>query len=233
MPLNTVNSSMNNKFDNVFFDLDGTLVNTLSDLTFALNKMRAHFKLKPINDQTTANIIGKGFPTTTKKILALDLSEDEVQQYSQQALNLTLKHYENAMGKHSHIYDGVIVLLQKLKYLNIKMAVVTNKEYKHAIKTLQQLDLIHYFDAVIGGDSTEFYKPHPQPLQQALKLLNVSTENSIMIGDSENDLLCAHALKMPCVIIGHGYHNGKDLKSLNPYAYINHFDELFAFLQPD
>ena len=213
-------------FNYLFFDLDGTLVNTLSDLTFALNKMRNYFQLSPIDNAITANIIGKGFPTTTKKVLALDFDRQQVAQHAQKALDLTLLNYEQSMGAHSHIYDGVIDMLAQLKLMGIKMAIVTNKEHKHALKTLTQLKLIDYFDVVIGGDSTPFYKPHPAPLQSAIKALDADAKNSLMIGDSENDLLCAHALKIPCIIIGHGYHNGKDLKSLNPYAFIEHFDEL-------
>lgn len=62
---------------NIFFDLDGTLVNTVGDLTVATNTMRKHFRLEPVSEDVLANIIGKGYPTTVRKILALDFDNKE------------------------------------------------------------------------------------------------------------------------------------------------------------
>jgi phosphoglycolate phosphatase len=214
----------------LFFDLDGTLINSLSDITYALNKMREHFDLPPINDSITARIIGKGLPTTTQKVLALDLPDDKVRLYAKDALRLTLDNYESVMGRHTHIYPGVINALQYFRKQGISMAIVTNKEQNHALKTLNHLDLARYFDCIVGGDTTEFYKPHPAPLAYALKQLNAHLQQSLMIGDSANDAYCAQALNMPYVLISHGYANGVDLHSLGALQVIEDFNELKLFL---
>ena len=218
------------KYEYLFFDLDGTLVNSLSDITYALNQMRAHFALDPIYDNTVASIIGKGFPTTTQKVLALDLSADKVKAYAQDALKLTLDYYESAMGRHTHVYPRVVEALTYFKHLHIKMAIVTNKEEAHAIKTLTHLGLDQYFDCIIGGDTTAFYKPNPAPLQYAAKLLEADINKSLMIGDSANDAYCAKALNMPYILISHGYANGVDLYDLGALAVIEHFDELKHYI---
>lgn len=217
-------------YDTLFFDLDGTLINSVSDITYALNQMRAHFALSPICDNTTASIIGKGFPTTTQQVLELDFTPDKAHFHAKTALKLTLNHYEAAMGQHTHIYPGVIKALNYFKALQIKMAVVTNKEETHAIKTLKHLNLDHYFDCVVGGDTTPFYKPNPAPLEYAAKRLNANITTSLMIGDSANDAYCAKACNMPYILISHGYANGVDLQSLNAIAIIEHFDELKNYI---
>lgn len=217
-------------YNTLFFDLDGTLINSVNDITYALNKMRAHFALAPICDQTTASIIGRGFPTTTQKVLSLDLAPDKVATYANDALKLTLDYYEEAMGQHTHIYPGVINALTHFKELKIKMAVVTNKEEAHAIKTLEHLGLSQYFDCVIGGDTTPFYKPNPAPLEHAARMLNADITTSLMIGDSANDAYCAEAYNMPYILISHGYANGVNLHSLNALAVIKHFDELKDYI---
>ena len=160
---------MKNKYRYLFFDLDGTLINSIKDITYALNKMRAYFSLAPINDNITASIIGKGFPITTQKVLALDFPADKVERYAKKALALTLTSYESAIGEHTHIYPGVTEVLTSLKEQCIPMAIVTNKEEVHAFKTLKSLNLTSYFDCIVGGDTTEFYKPHPAPLAYACK----------------------------------------------------------------
>ncbi len=214
------------QFSYLFFDLDGTLINSVKDITYALNKMRAHFNLTAITDTTTASIIGKGFPTTTQKVLALDLPEDKVKRYAKEALDLTLKYYELTMGEHTYIYPGVIETLDIFKSQNIPMAVVTNKEQAHAIKILSYLNLMPYFDCIAGGDTTAFYKPHPAPLAYACNKLHATIEQSLMIGDSLNDYLCAKVLGMSCILISHGYANGVNLHKLGALNVIEQFVEL-------
>ncbi|MDE4951379.1 HAD hydrolase-like protein, partial [Francisella tularensis] len=62
---------------NIFFDLDGTLLNTVGDLTVASNNMRKHFGLNPVSEDVLANIIGNGYPTTVRKVLALDFDDKD------------------------------------------------------------------------------------------------------------------------------------------------------------
>ncbi|WP_119343726.1 HAD-IA family hydrolase [Facilibium subflavum] len=222
-----------NNIKHIFFDLDGTLIDSVSDITVALNKMRNFFKLAPLSRHTIANIIGKGFPTTTRKVLGLDLPQKQVEANAQQALLLTLKAYEESMGEHTRIYDGVVELLNFCQSKAITMAVVTNKEYQHAVKTLDKLKLLDYFDIIVGGDTTEYYKPHTAPLLYAMQKLGATSNDSLMVGDSENDYLCAHALNVPCVLITHGYSHGKDISLLPNAITIDQFNQLGDMLKQE
>ncbi|MFZ9035743.1 MAG: phosphoglycolate phosphatase [Francisellaceae bacterium] len=217
-------------YKHLFFDLDGTLVDSLPDITEALNLMRAEFNLTPISLDIVAGIIGKGFPTTTRRVLALDLDEHEVEKQAHKALQYTLMYYEQSMGKYTTIFPGVIETLQKLKSRHIPMAIVTNKEEEHAIKVLDQTSLSAYFDVIIGGDTTDAYKPDPEPLEYAMSQLNAMAATSLMIGDSANDSECANAAGIDIILIDHGYNNGVDLSSLKQNGIINHIGEILDYI---
>lgn len=212
---------------NIFFDLDGTLVNTGGDLTVAANTMRKHFNLKPVTEDTLANIIGKGYPTTVRKLLALDFDDNEyIESIADKGVEIIAQAYKSLNSANSSIYASVIETLDFLKSKNITMAVVTNKHEEDAILSLTHLNLIDYFEVVVGGDTTSAYKPSAEPLLFAIDKLNAKPHESLMIGDSENDFLCATEANVKTIMVSYGYHNGVDLKSLDSFAYIDDFVEL-------
>ena len=215
----------NKSIRNIFFDLDGTLINSLADIAAALNQMRQHFDLAPVDNQTVAEFIGPGFPSTIRKVLH-DLGQETTVENADKALTLTRKFYAQNLGNNTHVYPKVIETLTRLKTQNINLAVVTNAEEQHAIKLLTQLNLLHFFQVIVGGDTTAFYKPHPEPLQYAMEELKATKDNSVMVGDSESDYLCAKAIAVPCVFITHGYHHGFDFKTHQPHAIIDTFEQL-------
>ncbi len=212
---------------NIFFDLDGTLVNTVGDITAATNAMRKHFGLSPISEDIIANIVGKGYPTTVRKVLALDFDDKQyIESIADEGVKIVSQTYKSLNSANSKVYPNVLKILELLKSKNIKMAVVTNKHEDDAIQSLTHLGLINYFEVVIGGDTTSSYKPHPEPLLFAMDKLNAKAKESLMIGDSMNDFLCAKEANVKAVILSYGYNNGVDLKALDSFAYIDDFSEL-------
>lgn len=212
--------------NNIFFDLDGTLIDSVPDITMALNAMRNHYALAPISIETVSQIIGKGFPTTVRKVLGLDLTNDHIERIANDAIQKTKEAYAQYSGQRTKLYDGVIDTLQQLYQSGIKMAIVTNKEHKDALKVLGQCGLSEFFETVIGGDSTTNYKPHPQPLIEAMSQLNARKDESIMVGDSRNDFECANAANIRCVMVDYGYANGENVKEYDAYKCISQFNQL-------
>lgn len=210
---------------NIFFDLDGTLINSLTDIAAALNQMRGHFNLAPVDNKKVAEFIGPGFPSTIKKVLH-DLDQETTVENIDHALKLTREFYAQNLGNNTHVYPGVIETLTQLKTQGVKLAVVTNAEERHAIKLLNKLNLLDFFEVIVGGNTTAFYKPNPEPLQYAMEQLAASKDNSVMVGDSESDYLCAKAVAVPCVFVTHGYHYGFDFDTHQPHAVIDRFEQL-------
>ncbi|AFJ43590.1 HAD-IA family hydrolase [Francisella orientalis] len=209
---------------NIFFDLDGTLVNTVGDLTVATNTMRKHFRLEPVYEDVLASIIGKGYPTTVRKILALDFNDnDYIESIADIGVKIVSQTYKTLNSANSRVYPHVIETLDFLKQQGIKMAVVTNKHEDDAIQSLTHLDLIGYFEVIVGGDTTTSYKPYSEPLLFAMNKLNAKAEESLIVGDSMNDYLCAKEANVKTIMVSYGYHNGIDLEALDSFAYIDDF----------
>ncbi|AJI75358.1 HAD hydrolase, IA, variant 1 family protein [Francisella philomiragia subsp. philomiragia ATCC 25015] len=212
---------------NIFFDLDGTLVNTVGDLTVATNTMRKHFGLEPVSEDVLANIIGKGYPTTVRKVLALDFDNKEyIESIADTGVKIVSQTYKTLNSTNSRVYPNVIETLDFLKQQGIKMAVVTNKHEEDAIQSLTHLDLINYFEVIVGGDTTTSYKPYAEPLLFAMDKLNAKAEESLMVGDSMNDYLCAREANVKTIMVSYGYHNGVDLEALDSFAYIDNFTKI-------
>lgn len=216
---------------NIFFDLDGTLVNTVGDLTVATNTMRKHFGLEPVSEDVLANIIGKGYPTTVRKLLALDfMDKTHIESIADKAVKIIADAYKSLNSANSTVYPSVIDTLEYLKSKNIKMAVVTNKHEEDAIQSLTHLGLVNYFETIVGGDTTTNYKPHAEPLLFAMNKLNAKAQESLMVGDSMNDYLCAKEANVKTIMVSYGYHNGVDLKALESFAHIDDFSEIKSLI---
>ncbi len=209
----------------LLFDLDGTLVDSVPDLAAALNHMRTTLNLSTVSTDVVKNIVGKGFPNTVRAILALDLPAQEVEALHDKALKLTLDAYSECHGLSTLIYPGVIETLELLQKQDYKMAVVTNKEEAHAIALLEKINLSQYFEYIIGGDSTAHYKPHPDSIFKALSELNSTSEEAIMIGDSETDIKAAQAAKIPVIAVTYGYNHGTPIQDFKPNALIDDFEQ--------
>ena len=210
---------------NIFLDLDGTLVDSLPDLTAALNQMLNSFDLPDITQRQVGNIIGKGFPATVKKILGLYLSESEINNVSAQALSRVEKFYNKLCGTNTVLYPNVLSTLSTLSS-TCQFAIVTNKNQDQAYKVVEKTGLDKYIKIIIGGDYTQYYKPHPLPLQTAMKKLNATAKNSVMVGDSITDFECAKNADLDCILVDYGYSGEVDLTALPCKALIHDFSSI-------
>jgi phosphoglycolate phosphatase len=215
----------------LLFDLDGTLVDSVPDIAFALNTMRAQLHLPTITLEVVKNIVGRGFPTTVQLILELDMTQTEAKKLHAKAFSLTLQAYSENHGKHTTIYVGVLSTLIFLKKHHYKMAIVTNKEEAHATALLEKVGLASYFDCIIGGDTTDHYKPHPDSIFEALSRLKSKPNDAIMIGDSKTDIDAAHNAAIPVVAVTYGYNHNTPISHYHPEYIIDAMSELPSLLK--
>jgi phosphoglycolate phosphatase len=101
----------------------------------------------------------------------------------------------------------VLETLNVLRRKDFRMAVVTNKPVFATMKVLEALSLAEFFSVVVGGDSLQERKPHPAPLLEAAKQLEVDVSQILMVGDNIHDVEAAHAAGMRCVAVSYGYHH--------------------------
>jgi phosphoglycolate phosphatase len=216
----------------VLFDLDGTLLDTVADISLALNRALAEQKLASLPAAQVRVLIGRGVPTLIERALARLGAAGE----SSAAAHLVERfhfHYERIHELdeiQTRVYPGVTAGLAELHALGLGLAVVTNKPNKAAVDLLTRLGLSQWIDVVVGGDSGAHRKPHPQPLLTACEELAVRPVQALMVGDSLTDVLAARAAGLAVVCVPYGYNEGVDPRALPCDAFVESVGALPALL---
>lgn len=184
----------------LLFDLDGTLVDSLPDLTEALNRTLAGAGLTPLSEVEASDLVGDGAAVMLARGFALRGQEAKAQ-----TLEQFLAHYAHCLTDKTRAFADVPETLERLRIEGWRLAVVTNKPESLARQLLQNLGLHQHFDHVAGGDSYVRRKPDPLPLTESLKTLGCEQNRGVMVGDSRNDLLAARAADLPVILFSFGY----------------------------
>ncbi len=182
-------------FDSVTFDLDGTLVDTIDDLTVACNLTLSYFGLKAITKADVQKFNGKGSRALIEGCLAINHQSKVSETLLDHAQRLYLTNYRATSGFFANIIPGAIKSLTEWSKSGIKMAAVTNKPSPIAKSLLSRLDMERHFQEVVTRTSTPFRKPHPQPILYACEILGTQAHRNLHIGDSRSDQLSAKAAK--------------------------------------
>lgn len=227
-----MNNSLNNGWQAVLLDLDGTLLDTLPDLAASANEVRAALGMPLLDEALIRTFVGKGADNLIKRTLAasLDAPEPEAGLFSR-AKSVFFDHYRATNGDRAVMYPGVLEGLQELAALGIPMAVVTNKPYDFSVPLLERTDLMRFMQCVIGGDTCVKRKPDPEPILHACKLLDSSPQATLTIGDSINDALAAKAAGCGVVAVPYGYNEGKPVTELPVDGIVESVFEAVSWLQ--
>lgn len=201
-------------------DLDGTLLDTVSDLAIAVNLMLERLNRPALSEERVRTFVGKGIPNLVQRALAGALDGVPDPALFERALPLYLDCYESVNGKHTTMYPGVREGLDALKGAGFPLACVTNKSERFTLPLLQQMQLAHYFSIVVAGDTLPKKKPDPLPLTHACAHLGIAPRDMLMIGDSLNDTIAARAAGCPVFCVSYGYNEGTDVRELDVDAIV-------------
>lgn len=215
------------RFTSVLFDLDGTLLNTIPDLTDGVNGMRLEMGLPPLRQDIISTYVGKGSEVLVRRALQDRLQPDEPldPQRLSQGMELFYQYYHTVNGDKTVIYEGVLEGLKAFREQGAKMAVVTNKPHEFTEPLLVRTGLAGFFEHAVSGDTCERKKPDPMPLQHACRLLNARPESTLMIGDSQNDVQAARAAEIAVVAVPYGYNEGHGVQNLDADAIVSTISE--------
>jgi phosphoglycolate phosphatase len=209
------------------FDLDGTLIDSVPDLTNSLNLVLHEHGYGRLTRSEVAPMIGDGVPALVARAFAARGGPVEE---ATEALPRYIAIYEANATNETRPYAGVVETLRDLRQRGYRTAVCTNKLQQATITVLRGLGLAGLFDAVAGGDRYPVRKPDPAHLTGLVRELGGSVDRTAMIGDSENDAAAAHAASVPLVLMRYGYARAP-LETLGPRAILDRFDELPAELE--
>ena len=204
----------------VMIDLDGTLLDTVTDLAVAVNLMLARLDRPPLAEEQVRTFVGKGIPNLVQRALAGALTGAPDPALYELALPLYLDYYESVNGKHTTMYPGVREGLDALKAAGFPLACVTNKSERFTLPLLQQVQLADYFSIVVAGDTLPKKKPDPLPLTHTCAHFGIAPRDMLMIGDSLNDTIAARAAGCPVFCVPYGYNEGADVRELDVDAIV-------------
>lgn len=209
------------------FDLDGTLVDSVPDLTNSLNEVLREHGYAPLERSDVAPMVGDGLPALVARGFA---ARGGTAAEAEAALPRYIRIYEANATALTRPYPGVRETLEELRRGGYRNAVCTNKLQQATMAVLDGLDLTALFDAIAGGDRYPVKKPNPGHLLGLINELGESAGRTVMIGDSENDAAVAHAAAVPLVMMRYGYAR-VDPATLGAAAVLDHFAELPATLE--
>jgi phosphoglycolate phosphatase len=201
------------------FDLDGTLVDSKLDLALSVNAMRAEMGLAPLPLELITSYIGHGATLLVRRALG-DYATAE---NAEKGLAFFLAYYRDHMLDNTAPYPGVAEALEKLG--GYKMAVLTNKPVNFSREMLTRLGFASHFAYIYGGNSFAQKKPDPVGLHKLMEDLQISTRETLMVGDSDTDILTGrNAGVWTCgVTYGFGAHT---LQKVSPDLLIDDMREL-------
>jgi phosphoglycolate phosphatase len=191
----------------VLFDLDGTLVDSLGDLTDAVNHIRELHSLPLLCESDVRIKIGKGSRNLLEQLLP-GFSDADITD----ALDLFLDYNRQHIAVKSALYPGMLDTLHQIAASGVKMAVITNKNEDLCLLLLRDLGIYHLFECACGGDTYPERKPSPLPLLKIAEKLGIPPHECVMIGDSINDVESGRRAAMTTVACTWGYGEMAELR---------------------
>ncbi len=210
----------------VLIDVDGTLVDSVPDLTYCVDEMMKQLNMPTHGEAKVRNWVGNGVERLVRRALIGQLEGEPDEALYEKAYPIFLALYTENTSKRSCLYPGVKEGLEYLKSEGYKMGCVTNKAAQFTEPLLQDLGVYDYFSIVISGDTLEKKKPDPMPLLHAAKYFNVAPEQALMIGDSISDVKAARAAGFRIACMSYGYNHGVDIREARPDAVMDSMAEL-------
>lgn len=213
------------KIDTVIFDLDGTLLYTLEDLTDSVNHIMRQFGYKERTLEEIRSFVGNGIGNLIKKTLPQNITKEQ----SEIVLKKFSEYYTLNCQNKTRPYDGIMELLDTLKKEGYKLAIVSNKNHK-AAKELSKIYFKNYIDETIGDGEGYGRKPEPEGVFKAIEVLGSTVESSVYVGDSEVDIETGKNASIKTIIVTWGFRKKEYLISVGGEFFAETTEELLKII---
>ncbi len=181
----------------IAFDLDGTLIDSAEDIGLCLRKTLEEIGIPDKMPRDVRELIGGGVKALLQRVLGAEFREEHVKVFR--------KHYLANPVVYTRPFEGIPEALKVLKDRGFTLLVVTNKMEDLSREILKILGLLKYFDFIVGGDTYGEKKPSPLPLVNALKEVGLAPDQSLMVGDTDSDIISARSAGAMTALAVWGY----------------------------
>lgn len=190
----------------VLLDMDGTVLDTLSDLHAAVNRSLSEFGLPAVSRERVRASLGNG----AARLIRCCLPENADEQTAERVLGFYLPYYDSHCSINTRPYDGIVPMMRRLKAAGVKLAIVSNKG-DAAVKKLAEEHFAGLLETAVGESATVRRKPNPDAVLAAAGELGESIERCVYVGDSEVDIRAAENAGMDCVSVSWGFRDPEQL----------------------
>lgn len=217
---------MMKKYDAVIFDLDGTLLNTLEDLTDAVNYVMEQFHFEKKTILQVRGFVGNGI----RKLVERCVPGGQEREDFEEIFACFRGFYTSHCQIKTKPYPGILEMLGALSEKGYQMGIVSNKNDK-AVEELNDIFFSEYISVAIGQNDRLRPKPAPDTVDMALNRLGCSRERALYVGDSDVDKATADNCNMDCVSVTWGFRDRELLEGLKPVAVIDEPEQLLKYLE--
>jgi phosphoglycolate phosphatase len=212
------------------FDLDGTLINSRSDITNSLNFALARMNMPFLPESRIADFVGDGVQKLIERAVREITGNEAENSAVQEGIRLFKEEYEEHLLDHTCLCSNVREALDNLSWA--EFAVVTNKPEGFSRRILEGLGIGDRFSVILGGDSIQNRKPDPESLLKAMDLCKAAPSETVMVGDSAVDIQAGKAAGVTtCGILG-GFRPAGELESSECDLIIHNLLELADYFGP-
>ncbi len=212
----------------VLFDLDGTLIDSAPDLGAAADKMRIERGMASLPYESYRPMAGAGARGMLGVAFGLTPEHEDFPGMREEFF----RNYESCMTERTFAFDGVPELIAQLVARRLPWGVVTNKSKRFTEPLTRAMPLFETAGAVVSGDTTPHAKPHPEPLYEAARRLQLDPARCLYVGDDERDVVAGLAAGMGTVAATYGYLGKQaDTARWGAHAAINSPLELLQLLE--
>lgn len=215
----------------ILIDVDGTLVDSVPDLTYCVDEMMKQLDMPVRGEDMVRRWVGNGVERLVRRALIGQLEGEPDEALYERAYPIFIDLYSANTSKRSQLYPGVREGIDYLRASGYRLGCVTNKAARFTEPLLQTLGIYDDFAVVVSGDTLPKKKPDPMPLLHAAEFFGVAPDQAMMIGDSVSDVKAARAAGFQIVCMSYGYNHGVDIRDADPDAVIDSMVQIRGLLE--
>jgi len=219
---------MQNKIKAIFFDLDGTLLDSAPDFVITLNQLADEYNHPRVSEEEIRQTVSDGARALTTLLFNLKVDEAGFEERRQRLLDIYYEH----MGKYCILFDGMFELIENIKSEKLFWGIITNKPYRFAESIVDNLLLPCPPNLLICPDHVARAKPDPEALILACNKVGCLPQEAIYVGDHKRDIDCGISAGSKTIAVSFGYiHESDDINQWHADYIAHHSNEIWPIVK--